>query len=277
VVHEEFMMLRGLKIYTKRIGIGVPLVFLHGGPGGEHRYFLPHLEGLANTFELVFYDQRGCGLSEEPCNKDYIFEEEVETLEALRKSLGLEKLNLVGESWGSMLSLLYASKYPQNVNKIFMTAAVGATAEGYLRFGKLLEDRLTPQDKQSLEQLISKLQAGEIEVSEIFKVLDPYYLFSDEHLVRKTKTKSNAEVNQLLGKEIRELYTDSVKPELLTDIPIMIAQGDSDIITPHELDELFLKHIPHTQLVTLKNCGHWSVIEKPYELRDLIEEFFKEI
>jgi proline iminopeptidase len=274
MVTEEFLALKDLKIYTKRMGYGVPLVFLHGGPGGEHRYFLPHLEGLEDTYELIFYDQRGCGQSEEPSDKSYTIEGEIEILEELRKSFGIGKLNLVGESWGSMLALLYASKYPKHVNKIFMTAAVGVEADGYLQFGKLLQERLSAQDKETLDELLVKLKNGEIEVSEVFKIIDPYYLYNANHLSRKTKTNSNADVNRKLGQEIIHKYNDYIKPEALSTIPIMVVQGDSDIITPEHLEDLFIKKLPHTQLKILKNCGHWSVIEQPEALSDLIKEFF---
>jgi proline iminopeptidase len=274
MVTAEFLTINDLRIYTKRMGNGLPLVFLHGGPGGEHRYFLPHLERLANSYELIFYDQRGCGQSEEPVDKIYTIEDEIETLEELRKSFGLEKLNLVGESWGSMLALLYASKYPQHVNKIFMTAAVGVEADGYLQFGELLQERLSAHDKQILDGLIVKLKNGEIQVPEIFKIIDPYYLYNANHLSRKTKTKSNADVNRKLGQEIIHNYNDSIRPEALSTIPIMVVQGDSDIITPEHLEALFIKKLPHTQLKILKNCGHWSVIEQPEALSDLIKEFY---
>ncbi|MHC0037689.1 alpha/beta fold hydrolase [Pseudoneobacillus sp. C159] len=271
---EEFFDVRGLKIFTKRMGAGTPIVFLHGGPGGEHRFFLPHLEGLADKCELIFYDQRGCGRSEEDVHKRYSFEEEVETLEELRKSLKLEKLNLVGESWGSMLALLYASKYPGQVNKLFLTAAVGATADGYLQFSDLLMNRLSPQDKQILDRLMQKYREGTVEVSEIFKIIDPCYLHSPENLVKKTKTKSNAEVNRILGQEIIDKYADSLKLDVLSSVPILIAQGDADIITPTHLDELFIKYLPHTRLKIMENCGHWTVIEQSQQLGHLIKEYF---
>lgn len=271
---EEVVPIRGLGIFRKRMGSGTPIVFLHGGPGGEHRYFLPHLEGLSDTFELIFYDQRGCGQSEEDVNQNYSFEEEVETLEELRKSMGLDHLNLVGESWGSMLALLYASKYPTHVNKLFLTSAVGATAEGYLKFGELLNNRLTPNDKAALDQLMIKYREGKVEVSEIFNIIDPCYLFSSDNLVKKTKTKSNAEVNRILGKEIIDKYSDSLKYEVLRTIPILVAQGDTDIITPSHLEQWFLPYLPHAELKVLKNCGHWSVIEQPTELSQLIKEYF---
>ncbi|WP_338048420.1 alpha/beta fold hydrolase [Peribacillus alkalitolerans] len=72
LMDERFISVRGENIYVKILGQGEPLVFLHGGPGGEHRYFLPHLEGLAEYYQLVFYDQRGCGRSEESSDKEAI-------------------------------------------------------------------------------------------------------------------------------------------------------------------------------------------------------------
>ncbi|MFD2444695.1 alpha/beta fold hydrolase [Bacillus sp. CGMCC 1.16607] len=274
---EEFITIRGLNIFTKKMGEGTPLVFLHGGPGGEHRFFLPHLEGLANQFQLVFYDQRGCGQSEEPQDKkSYTISEEVETLEELRQKLEIKKLNLVGESWGSMLALAYASRYPKHVNRLFLTAAVGATTSGYLGFGEKLNNKLSPEDKTSFDSVVERYKKGEAEVSEIFKILDRYYVHSPETLERKTKTKSNAEVNQVLGQDIIENYNQLIILDNLREIPILIAQGESDIITPDDLNELIVKYLPHVQIKVLSECGHWTAVEKPDVLQSMIIDYFGE-
>ncbi|MGR5868833.1 alpha/beta fold hydrolase [Bacillus pacificus] len=73
---------------------------------------------LAEKFQLVFYDQAGCGESEAPKNNKYSMRDEVANLEAMRVQLGFEKINILGESWGSMLALLYATTYPERVNKL---------------------------------------------------------------------------------------------------------------------------------------------------------------
>ncbi|PLS17489.1 proline iminopeptidase [Bacillus sp. M6-12] len=272
---EKFFNVRGLDIYVKMLGAGTPLVFLHGGPGGEHRYFLPHLEELANTFQLIFYDQRGCGQSQEPEDKDtYTMDEEVETLEALRAELGIEKLNLVGESWGSMLGLLYAAKYPKKADKLFLTAAVGATKDGYLGFGKELENRLTLEDKHLLDMMVEKLNNKEIDVQEIFSIIDPYYVYSRENLSKKTATKSNEAVNAILGNDIGLNYDLTDRLERLKEIPIMVAQGEHDINTPAMLQDLLLQYIPHAQLEVISECGHWTVIEQPDIMMQKIRNFF---
>ncbi|QOR67961.1 alpha/beta fold hydrolase [Cytobacillus suaedae] len=274
-MEEAFINFRGINIYTKTIGSGEPLVFLHGGPGGDHRYFLPHLEDLANHFQLVFYDQAGCGKSGPLPDESYSMDTEVELLEELRKSLGFHKLNLIGESWGSMLSLLYASKYPTHVGKIFMTAAVGATKDAYLQFGKEIERRLTDEEKQLLNELSTKLSKGEVEVSEIFNIIDPFYVFSRETLGKRTPTNSNAAVNRIIGQDIIENYDVSKYAHVLKEIPILVAQGEHDLITPSMLEDTLVSYIPHIQVKGIKECGHWSVVEKPGELMSLVKEFLQ--
>ncbi len=145
---------QGLNINT--IGEGEAIVFLHGGPGSEHRFFLPHMLPLSRKFKLVFYDQRGCGKSAPSIDGQYSMMDEVCTLELLRKELKLEKINIFGESWGSMLALLYATTYPERVNKILLTAAIGVSAEGFKTFGKELEKKLSESEKSKL----SKLEEG---------------------------------------------------------------------------------------------------------------------
>jgi proline iminopeptidase len=272
---EKYIKLRNEMIYTNIMGKGEPLIFLHGGPGGEHRFFIPHLQDLSQHFTLIFYDQRGCGQSEKAVNEDYTMDGEVETLEALRQFFKIDQLNLIGESWGSMLALLYAAKHPDHVNKIFMTAAVGATTEGYFRFEKELMNRLTMDERKWLEDVSPKVETGEVDVAEIFKMIDPYYVYSPESLPKKTKTQSNARVNELIGKDIAENYDVSKDANKLSQIPMVVAQGDHDIITPEILEQVLVNYIPHIEVREMKNCGHWSVIEQPEQLQAMIMDFFQ--
>jgi proline iminopeptidase len=273
-VESALVQLRNEAIFVKQMGEGEPIVFLHGGPGSEHRFFLPHLEPLSSQFRLVFYDQRGCGQSTFLEAAVYTIEEEVETLEALRQRLEIRKLNLVGESWGSMLALLYASRYPGNVNKLFLTAAVGASTEGYSNFGRLLMERLTEKERQRFHQVTEEYKEGRAAAADIFQIIDPYYLFDKANLSKKTETKSNARVNSQLGKDILQNYEAGIRPAALADIPILAAQGEWDILTPELLEELLLPTISHAAIEVIPECGHWTAIEQPEILMDKIKDFF---
>lgn len=264
--------IHGLHINT--IGEGEAIFFLHGGPGSEHRFFIPHVMPLSHKFKLVFYDQRGCGKSESSLDNQYSMMEEVNTLELLRKELNIDKINLFGESWGSMLALLYATTYPERVNKILLTAAIGVTAEGFKTFGKELEKRLSENDQSELSILEEKVKSGESSIDEVLSILDKYYVYSEESLKNKAKTSINPIVNHQIGEDILKNYNITSRLNNLKDIPIVVAQGSDDILTPKLIKKLLIDYIPHSQLIEIENCGHWTVVEKPDEMNKVAHDFF---
>src|SRR5438477_4466880 len=97
------------------VGSGPTVLFLHGGPGTDHRYLRPLAEPLAEHFRCVMCDQRGSGcshlghLEETTLHVDRF----VADIEALRTALSQDRLCLVGHSWGAELALLYAITYPE--------------------------------------------------------------------------------------------------------------------------------------------------------------------
>jgi proline iminopeptidase len=99
---------------------GVPVLFLHGGPGvgTEERYrtfFDP------NFYRIILFDQRGCGKSlPYGCLKNNTTWELVEDINKLREFLSIDRCLLFGGSWGSTLALTYAIKYPQNVSGLIL-------------------------------------------------------------------------------------------------------------------------------------------------------------
>lgn len=114
---------------------GLPMLFLHGGPGGHcrsehHGLFDP------NIFKSIIYDQRGCGKS-----KPYRILEKNDTnnlindIEIIREFLKIDKLFILGGSWGATLALCYAQAYPKNVRGIILRSVfLGTMAEIYWAF-----------------------------------------------------------------------------------------------------------------------------------------------
>jgi proline iminopeptidase len=83
-----------------------------------------------------------------------------------------------------------------------------------------------------------KLKIGASKIEDIFEVLDKYYVYSPESFERKMKTTLNTNVNDIIGKDIMANYDLTNKLELIKDIPILIAQGSHDILTPHLIKNL---------------------------------------
>jgi proline iminopeptidase len=263
------------KLFVNTIGEGNPIVFLHGGPGSDHRFFLPHILPLSRKYQLVLYDQRGCGKSQAAHNDHYTMDEEVHTLEELRKHLNLERMNLFGESWGSILALLYATTYPERVNKLFLTATIGIDANGIKAFEKELLKKISIKDKWKLLVMERKMKKGNAAVEDILHILDPYYVFKESAMAKIEKTYLNQTVNHDIGEDISKNYDITAELGKLEKIPIFIAQGSHDILPPHKIKKLLTNFLPQAELHEIEDCGHWTFVEKPDEINRLVETFFK--
>lgn len=97
------------------------IVYLHGGPGVRQGPFDQDIYGsfAANGFRVFLYDQAGSGLSGFlPHLRDYTVARSVSDLEAIRQKIGVEKMVLIGHSWGSTLAAAYMAKFPTHVSKV---------------------------------------------------------------------------------------------------------------------------------------------------------------
>lgn len=113
--HRTGTLTRGLhRIYWEECGTpdGIPVVFLHGGPGAgasptHRRFFDPA------AYRIILFDQRGCGRSRPSAEvRDNSTQELIGDIEALRAELGVDRWLVFGGSWGSTLALAYGQAHP---------------------------------------------------------------------------------------------------------------------------------------------------------------------
>ncbi len=105
------------------------VIIIHGGPGNDYKYLLP-LKELSENYFVVFYDQRGTGLSPR-------VDEEEQSLENSLKDLGNiinyyspdKQVNLIGHSWGAMLASGYIARNPEKVRKVILAEPGMLTSE----------------------------------------------------------------------------------------------------------------------------------------------------
>ncbi|SCG52230.1 Pimeloyl-ACP methyl ester carboxylesterase [Micromonospora echinaurantiaca] len=108
----------GTRLAYHRLGAGAPLVCLPGGPMQAAAY-LGDLGGLSAHRELMLLDLRGTGASAVPADPaSYRFDRQVADVEALRRHLGLDRLDLVAHSAGAALALGYAARHPERVGRL---------------------------------------------------------------------------------------------------------------------------------------------------------------
>lgn len=106
---EGTIAVPGGRVWYRSFGDGdrPPLLVVHGGPGFTHNYLRP-LAQLADERRVVFWDQLGCGRSEQPSDESlWTMERSLAEVDAVRAALGLDRHHLFGNSWGGMLVQQY--------------------------------------------------------------------------------------------------------------------------------------------------------------------------
>jgi proline iminopeptidase len=109
-------------------GSALPIIVVNGGPGLSHAYMLQNdlWQRLSAQRLVVFYDQRGTGESKllQP-NAPQIMDAQVADLDAVRAALHLDRIALLGDSYGGLLSMAYASAHPEHVAKLILSDSPG--------------------------------------------------------------------------------------------------------------------------------------------------------
>lgn len=152
---EGFIPAENARLYYRETGQGKPVIVLHGGPDFDHSYLLPEMDRLADSFHLIYYDQRGRGKSAGNVQPgDVTMWSEVEDLERARGYFGLDSVTLLGHSWGALLAMEYALRHPRQVSGMILINPAPAYREDYRVFR---QDRLrrAPEDMERLEALRS--------------------------------------------------------------------------------------------------------------------------
>jgi proline-specific peptidase len=143
----------GYRVWYRRVGDGpaTPLLVLHGGPGAGHDY-LETLEGLADERPVVFYDQLGCGRSDKPDDPSrWHIARFVREVDLVRDALGLDRIHLLGQSWGGWLGIEYMLGQPSGIESLVL-ASTSASIPQFVAECERLKSELPPDVYATLQE-----------------------------------------------------------------------------------------------------------------------------
>ncbi|KAB2441566.1 alpha/beta fold hydrolase [Bacillus luti] len=265
----------------------VPLIIVHGGPGGNHYVFERTLGlRLEGCMTVVYYEQRGCGRSEAPQDDgEYSINTLVEDLEELRKQLNVEKVNLLGYSFGGQLCLEYALKYPKAVEKMVLQAPLlddfndmyTVQIEGFLQV-----------TKGEMKEQISKICKSEIPLKEkynqIWSIVDTetvdQLLFKNEefaklnrNLWKKSQLSNTGKMSKVIfGTKLSLPLIERMK-DLETDTCVIV--GEHDYNTGVGMSKKITNQMKNSKLVIFENSAHFPDIEETDKVCETIIEFLE--
>lgn len=273
----------GHYIYVEECGNpeGIPVVFLHGGPGSGCRPYHRRLFDPAR-YRAVLLDQRGAGRSTPAGNlAGNSTGRLLDDLELIRNALGIQRWLVFGGSWGAALGLLYAQQHPDRVSGLVLRGSFLARQrdlDWYLHDGA---SRLYPERWEEVVKTLP-LPAG----ADLLQAMKEVFLGSDELAkLRLARAWAQWGAQLTLGPEFDPAEVESRSPTLLLhqfaielhyalnryfiaenqildqcdrlpDVPVTLIHGRFDLVCPPEAALSLKERIPGAELQILPQAGH---------------------
>jgi proline iminopeptidase len=287
---ESRIPVGGAELYAREIGHGTPIIVLHGGPDFDHSYLLPEMDRLSDSFRLIYYDQRGRGRSADGVKpEDVTLVSDIADIEKVRQYYHLDSVVLLGHSWGTVLALEYALRYPDRVSHMILMNPAPASEADYkqLRNDWLDKRAADMERRKAIAETAAYKEADPEAVTAYYRIhFKPALARSEDYEKLITRMQAsfvrqgNAGIIKARAVESR-LMTETwalsgynLLPKLKTvSIPTLVIYGDHDFI-PAATAEHITQAIPNAHMVTLKDCGHFTYLECPVAVRKQIDVFF---
>ena len=258
---------------------GIPLLVVHGGPG-----FLSmprEICDLADRRPVIFYDQLGCGRSDRPATTErYTVAHYVDELALVREQLKLERLHIMGQSWGTMLAAEYVlRRRPLGVQSLIFS-------------GPLLSSPLWERDQRAY---LADMPA---EVLRVVSAAEESGRFGDDyeeammeyyrrHVLRLDPWPDD--VTEALGKLNADVYLTMWGPSEFTvtgalkgadlmsrlpeiECPVLLICGERDEAAPKTV-KTYCDRIPQAEMTVLSNASHLHHLEQPVTFRAVVNDF----
>ena len=281
-VVEENININGVNHYIKKIGKGEPIIVLHGGPGLFHNYLVLGFEKLAEKYQIIFYDQRGCGKTDFPKDTTSItIQNYVNDLEAIRKHLNIDKLNLAGHSWGAILAIDYAKQFPKHLKKLMLIAPAPANTDFFDQMFKNMQSKRSDDDIKEMVKIMSSKEFDDRNpeaVLSAIKIGDKVNLFDqtkiDELYSSMVFTPASANnmllVNSIMEKNFFDYnITENIK---IITCPTLIIIGDLDNV-PFASAQLLQDNLKNARLEVIKSAAQYPFFEANKEFTTSINNF----
>lgn len=267
----------GLNLVYETQGDGDEVIIVvHGGAGLPHEYFHPVLYNLSRYAKLVYFDRRADMLSAETDHGIASIEEMADDIDALRKSLGLERVTLLGHSFGATIALNYALRHPANVKRLILVSAAATTenpSEGEQRILK----QLSPVEMKAYRSSEGERRAAKPcdRVRMRYAVLYPHYFYK---LVPYEFDRGAYTVYFDALSKKQALAADATSLDLRNQLsqinaPALVIAGRHDLETTPDQSTELASGLPNSRLVLMEYSGHFPFFEENYLFTEWVRKF----
>jgi proline-specific peptidase len=261
---------------------GLPLLCLHGGPGAPNAAQSP-LEPLSADRALVQYDQLGCGNSTNHDDRSlWTVETFVAEVGAVREALGLDRVHVLGSSWGAMLAIEYALTQPPGLVSLVLTSALSSSRLWGDEARRLLAE-MPAEVRSTMER---HQAAGTTDDPDYEEATMAYYR---KHMCRldpwpevifEIHRRRRVEIYEYMWGPSEDYPTGTLKDWDVTPrldeirVPTLVTCGEFDEATPRQA-ETIANAIPGAELVVIPGVAHMAAIEDPDAYFAVVRPFLR--
>ncbi len=269
----------GTEIAYRVLGDGAPLVCLPGGPGRAAEY-LGDLGGLSTSRRLIPLDQRGVGLSADPADPaTFRVDRLVDDVESLRAHLGLDRMDLLAHSAGSVLATLYAAAHPDRLSALILVtpglSAIGVEPSGE-RFDAVLA-RLTGEPwYPAAMAALERISSGELSI-EAFRESRPLFYgrwdeTAEAHATVGITLRHQAAREGFFGEGAFDVSATRSALKRLT-APVLLYAGDLDPLISPDMVREAAPVFGDATVVVQPGAGHFPWLDDPAAFATAIASF----
>jgi Predicted hydrolases or acyltransferases (alpha/beta hydrolase superfamily) len=280
----------GVKLFYRKLGSGPQtVVFLHGGPGLGMGDGGSEMAALARNRVVLMYDQRGSGRSQVVSDPSLLsVDHQVRDLESFRQHFGLERMTLIGLSWGAGLATLYTAAHPDRVERLLLISPMPPAKTPYWeQRTKSINALIGPANVARLTAIRTQLSGSSDKEAvtlcrEYFRISSPPYLlnpkaFTTERSERMCDAPAAALRNRfIVVLAVFESLGDWDFRRLLAKIsvPALVMEGEETSV-PLEATREWVAHLPNGKLVLIPKAGHVFFMEKPQAFVRAADQFLR--
>jgi proline iminopeptidase len=250
------------------------ILAVHGGPGTDHRLFRPDLDRLEKFARVVYFDLPGHGRAAPP--RDFRLETMAESLEEARIGAGVERVNVLGSSYGGFLALAYALAHPDRVPRLILVDT-SASSSFRPKSIAIARERASATMLQAFERLWSDALFDDDDFRENWRRLFPLY-FARSTPEQIDSYAARTSYNLATRRAILPTLADyDLRPRLSSiRMPALVMVGAHDWITPPDEARELASALPNARLVVFESSGHYPFLEEGERFANVVEAFLHE-
>lgn len=266
----------GLELLYETQGDGREVVIvLHGGPGLPHEYYHPMMSNLSRYAKVVYFDRRADMASQPDKSRPASVAEMADDVEALRRALGLNRVTLLGHSFGVTIALNYALRYPAHTKRLILVSGAAAV-ENPAEAEKRLLNALSPIEMERYRGEGGTGNANPCErVRRRYGVLYPHYFYK--------------KIPYEFDRGIYTVYFDALAKKLALandkqesdvshklasiKVPTLVIAGRHDQVTTVTQSYDLAQALPQSRFVVLEHSGHFPIFEENYLFTEWTRQF----